>query len=93
MHNYISQALRRQARRNCQPRATAAIQTAVMSCWWVAATAVLSTTTAGEKAALLDLYTSTNGVTWGWGWWIAATDPCANGWYGVTCSSNGANVV
>ena len=92
MHNSISKALRRQARRDCQPRATAAIQTTVTSCCWVAATVVLAATNAGEKAALLELYTSTRGTSWVLGGWSAVTDPCINGWYGVTCSSNGANV-
>ena len=63
-----------------------------MSFCWASATVVLAATNAGEKAALLDLYTSTNGTSWVLGGWSAATDPCANGWYGVTCSSNGANV-
>ena len=44
-----------------------------------------------QRAALVDLYLATNGPSWkpntGWADYAnASNDPCADGWFGVTCA-------
>src|ERR1035437_5526865 len=54
--------------------------------------AVQAAIPAGERTALLDLYTGTNGVSWTnhTGWNGAAGTECT--WYGVTCNAGGTTV-
>lgn len=55
-------------------------------------TTVQAAIPAGERTALLDLYTSTNGASWTnhTGWNGAAGTECT--WYGVTCNAGGTTV-
>ena len=53
-----------------------------------------ATLATSERAALVDIYTSTNGQWWrsqlGWSSYSnASSDPCT--WSGVTCQSQGGN--
>ena len=43
---------------------------------------------AADKQALVDLYSSTNGSAWTGvsGWSNQSSDPCIDGWTGVTCN-------
>ncbi len=58
-------------------------------------TCVTPPAVASEKAALLDLFASTEGAT-SWGsvtGWGAESDPCVDSWYGVHCTGGVPNHV
>jgi hypothetical protein len=46
-----------------------------------------------ERAALVALYSATNGPSWnnvpGWANHLSGSDPCNDAWLGVTCSGDG----
>lgn len=52
-------------------------------------TGCIKETSAAEKQALIDFYTSTNGPFWvsNYNWLIG--DPCINAWFGVMCNKFG----
>jgi hypothetical protein len=60
---------------------------------WGVRVGVVAPTAAAQRAALVDLYVSTNGSTWstktGWQNYSTGSDPCDNAWPGVSCSGSG----
>jgi hypothetical protein len=59
---------------------------------WGVRVGVVAPTAAAQRAALVELYIATNGSTWsdktGWQNHATGSDPCDNGWSGVTCSGS-----
>jgi hypothetical protein len=55
---------------------------------------VVASTAPDQRAALVDLYMSTNGSGWidktGWQDHVAGSDPCGDSWYGVECRGEGS---
>jgi hypothetical protein len=62
---------------------------------WSARVGVVAPTAPAQRAALVELYIATNGSGWsnraGWQDYATASDPCDNGWSGVTCSGSGGS--
>ena len=69
----------------------------VLECPW-RPPAVHAQLAPGQRPALVDLFLATNGPSsWasstGWADYASGADPCAGGWYGVTCSGGSPNNV
>jgi hypothetical protein len=60
---------------------------------WSLLTEVVALTAPAQRAALMQLYTATNGTTWNnKTGWQSSNDPCDDGWAGVICDG-GSGVV
>jgi hypothetical protein len=60
--------------------------------WGISVGAVADTTVA-QRAALVDLYSATNGDSWiccntGWQDYATTSDPCEDAWDGVACAGS-----
>ncbi|GAA4463200.1 hypothetical protein GCM10023189_40960 [Nibrella saemangeumensis] len=61
--------------------------TAANGCSSTATTVVTQTAPHPDYAALVELFTATNGPAWvNKSNWLNGCDPCSGGWYGITCS-------
>ncbi len=62
---------------------------------WGVRVGVVAVTAPDQRAALVELYIATGGSTWstktGWQNHTTGSDPCDNGWAGVTCSGSSAS--